>query len=79
MKGKTTVEMLGIGQFEHFEHSGIERGPLKMPEGSSGVLIAFGEDELYLHTIIADTGDYYGVYKSDDENHIYNHLRNLNT
>ena len=60
---------------------GINRGPLKLPNGMSveGDLIAFGENDLYLHCIIGNTGNYFGVFKSDDENHLYKRLIALNT
>ena len=75
------LELLGNGQFTEFESSGIERGKLKIPGDikiEDGIdLIAVGEDEIYLHCFFT-SGDYLGVYKSDDENHIYQHLLRLN-
>ena len=62
--------------------SGIKIGPLKLPEGMStntiGGLVAFGEDKKYLHCILSATGSYYGVFKSPDENHMYQRLLELN-
>lgn len=82
MKGKMKLELLGIGQFKEFSHSGIKRGKLKLPEQikveSGSDLIAVGEDEVYLHCFFT-TGDYLGVYKSKDKDHIYQHILRLNT
>jgi hypothetical protein len=82
MKGKMKLELLGIGQFKEFKYSGVQRGKLKLPEQikieSGGDLIAVGEDEDYLHCFFT-TGDYFGFYKSDDEDHIYQHILRLNT
>ena len=60
--------------------SGIRKGPLKLPDGVlvDRELIAFGEDENYLHCVISQSGTYYGVYKSSDKNHLYQHLLRLN-
>lgn len=81
MKGKTVIDMKGVGEYEPFDESGIQRGPLKLPEGAvvKGELVAFGEDESFLHCVISGTGDYYGVFKSEDDNHLYQHLKALNT
>ena len=60
--------------------SGIKLGKLKLPEGVAvlGDLIAVGESDAYLHCFISDTGEYYGVFKSEDENHIYRLIKSLN-
>jgi hypothetical protein len=64
-----------------FSHCGVKRGILKLPEGANvnGDLIAVGENETYLHCFISGCGAYYGIYKSDDENHLYQHILRLNT
>lgn len=83
MYGLTEVKLTGLARCKAgFKSSGIKRGPLKLPEGVSvnGELIAFGEDEEYLHCVISGTGDIYSVYKkSGESNHIYYELLRLNT
>ena len=81
MKGKVVVEILGDGQYKEFKHSGIPKGPLKLPEGVTvdGELVAFGEDESYLHCVVSNTGEYLGVFKVLDDKHLYRRLRRLNT
>lgn len=63
--------------------SGISHGPLIVPEdwaiGGDGQLIAFAEDNVYLHCVISTTGAVMSVYKSNDPNHMYQHLLSLNT
>ena len=80
MKGKVEIKCLGEGQFKPFKESGLPRGPLKMPQGVSmdGELIAFGEDEEYIHCVISSTGQYYGVFRSPDYDHFYQALRRAN-
>lgn len=61
--------------------SGLKSGPLTLPRdilAIIGELIAFGESDRYLHCVISGTGTYYGVFKSDDENHLYQHILRLN-
>lgn len=79
MRGTVKVEHIGFAD-THFEESGIPRGKLTLPEGATvdGELIAFGEDELYLHCVVSETGNYYGVFKSIDDNHLYQRLVELN-
>jgi hypothetical protein len=82
MKGKMKLELLGAGQFKEFKDSGVKRGKLKLPDQikieDGGDLIAVGEDEIYLHCFFT-SGDYLGVYKSDDKDHMYQHILRLNT
>jgi len=79
-------KMVGMIDIEFIPHpswnaSNINLGPLKFPKGMSvdGDLIAIGENDKYLHCIISGTGMYYGVFKSDDPDHLYQHLKRLNT
>jgi hypothetical protein len=74
------VEFPGL-QSVDFEFSGLEMGPLELPEGMSfeGDLILFGENAKYLHCVISGSGAYYGVFKSEDEDHMYRHLLLINT
>ena len=60
--------------------SGIPSGKLVLPEGLTvdGDLIAFGECDMYLHCVISGSGEYYGIFKSEDKNHLYQHILNLN-
>lgn len=60
---------------------GIKPGPLRIPDGCSvdGNLIAIGEDDMYVHCIISNSGAYYGVFKSEDKNHLYREILRLNT
>jgi len=60
--------------------SNIPKGPLKLPKDMSvdGELIAVGENDMYLHCFISGGGQYLGVFKSDEENHLYQHLLKLN-
>lgn len=70
-----------VSTHDLIESCGIPYGVLNLPEGVSvdGDLIVFGEDELYLHCVISGSGGYYGVFKSNDDNHIYQQLLKLNT
>jgi hypothetical protein len=82
MKGTMNIEVIGFDSTENAKRSPIERGPLVSPEGvnkTGGTLIAIGENDDYLHCILSDTGEYYGVLKSDDPNHLYQHILSLNT
>lgn len=80
IKGFMNLEFIGE-PIEGAIHSGIKKGILKLPEGVSvnGDLIAVGENDAYLHCFISGTWDYYGIWKSDDENHLYQHILRLNT
>ena len=78
MKGVMNIELLGEGQYKEFKKSGIKIGKLKLPSGATGHLVAVGENETYLHCFYS-SGVYLGVYKSDDENHLYQHILKLNT
>jgi len=80
MLGHMTIEVIGES-VSGLSHCGVKRGILKLPEGASvdGDLIAVGENENYLHCFISGSGAYYGIYKSDDENHFYQHILRLNT
>ena len=61
-------------------HCGIKKGVLKLPEtwAVKGELVAVGENYGYLHCFSGD-GNYIGIYKSEDENHIYQKILKLNT
>lgn len=50
--------------------SQLRAGYLKLPYGSSTTLFAFGEDGTHVHCITGE-GTYYGIFKSDDPDHIY--------
>ena len=80
MQGTVLVTFVGEEFSPSPKRSTIPRGPLALPEGMTvaGSLIAFGEDDNYLHCIISDTGNYYGIHKSDDPQHIYHRLIELN-
>lgn len=80
MLGHMNIEFTGESM-SGLSHCGVKRGILKLPEGVSvnGDLIAVGENESYLHCFISGSGAYYGIYKSDDENHLYQHILGLNT
>ena len=75
MLGKMTVKSASGAS-----DSGIKPGPLNLPNGASvnGKLIAFAEDDAYLHCVIEPEGTYYGVFKSEDKNHLYQRLLKLN-
>ena len=81
MKGTMNIELIGESINAPVTHSGISAGVLKLPEGVEvdGELLAVGENDQYLHCFITGTGSYYGIFKSEDENHIYQHLLELNT
>lgn len=68
---------------DFFEDSGIKPGKLVLPDGltivDGGDLIAFAEDSTYLHCLIIPSAAYYGVFKSSDKDHLYQHLLRLNT
>lgn len=68
-------------QLDRKLHSGLKKGAIKLPEGiiANGDLILVGENEAYLHCFISGSWDYYGIWKSDDENHLYQHILRLNT
>ncbi len=80
MLGHMNIEFIGESM-SGLSHCGVRRGVLKLPEGASvnGDLIAVGENENYLHCFISGCGGYYGIYKSNDENHLYQHILRLNT
>lgn len=81
MKGVMNIELIGQCIEAPASDSGINPGILKLPDGVeiNGELLAVGENNEYLHCFITGTGSYYGVFKSDDKNHIYQHLLALNT
>ena len=61
-------------------HSGLKTGPLKLPDdvAVNGQLILVGEIDQYLQCFISGSGTYYAVLKSEDENHLYQHILRLN-
>lgn len=61
--------------------SSIRPGPLELPDGLSvdGGLIAFAEDDAYIHCVIGGTGTYYGIYRSSDADHVYQRILALNS
>lgn len=79
MKGTMNIEMIGENADDDIKHSGIERGLLNTGEYIDNELIVVGENEEYLHCFDIKTGSYFGVFKSNDKNHIYQHLLKLNT
>lgn len=80
MLGHMNIEFIGESM-SGLSHCGVKSGILKLPEGVSvdGDLIAVGENETYLHCFISGRWSYYGIFKSDDENHLYQHILRLNT
>jgi hypothetical protein len=68
-------------QFTNIEkRSGIRPGKLVTPARFDGDLIAFGEDDEYLHCVLQGSGALYQVYKlSGEEDHLYQHLLELNS
>lgn len=80
MQGTTNIEIIGYDAEPNSRRSRIQRGPLTLPEGANidGQLIAFGENDGYLHCIVSGNGNYYGVFKSEDQNHLYQRLVELN-
>jgi hypothetical protein len=80
MQGTVSITFAGEDFSLNPKRSAIPRGPLILPEGVTvaGSLIAFGEDDRYLHCIVSDTGAYYGVFKGDDSDHLYQRLLELN-
>ena len=79
LKGTMKIELIGHGFKENPKRTKIPLGKLKLPEGASGELLYVGEDDLYLHCFVVNSGAYYGIFKSDDDNHIYQHILKLNT
>jgi len=81
MKGTMNIDLVGESVSDNINHSGIPCGILKLPKDViiDGELLAVGENETYLHCFITGSGNYYGIFKSDDENHIYQNLLKLNT
>lgn len=79
MQGTMSIAITGSDFSVNANRSKL-KGPLKLPDGLTfaGQLIAIGEDDDYLHCIISESGGYYGVLKSADENHLYQHLLKLN-
>ena len=80
MKDIMNIELIGEVTENHIEHCGIQAGVLRIDDcwGFVGTLLAVGENEEFLHCFVIETGSYLGVYKSDDKNHLYQHLLNLN-
>jgi len=66
---------------ENPKRTKIKLGPLILPEYMSvdGEMIFVGENDTHLHCFFSSTGQYHGVFKSEDENHMYQHLLKLNT
>jgi len=62
--------------------SGLCNGVLKMPEGinlmNNEELVLFSECDIYLNCVFYPSGNLYRIFKSDDENHLYNHLLKIN-
>jgi hypothetical protein len=81
MQGTMTITCTDSDFAGNSKRSPIESGPLKLPDEASvlGQLIAIGEDDRYLHCIVSVSGAYFGVFKSGDEKHLYQHLLRLNT
>jgi len=79
LKGTMKIELIGHDFKENPKRTKIPTGKLKLPEGYVGELLYVGEDDLYLHCFLVDSGGYYGIFKSDDESHIYQHVLKLNT
>ena len=81
MIGTMNIEMIGETFQPNHNRSAIQCGPLKLPDGVSvcGELVAFGENDTFLHCICSGNGAYYGVFKSDDTEHLYQHLLLLNS
>ena len=79
LKGTMKIELLGHSFKVNPKRTSIPLGKLNLPEGVSGELLYVGEDDEYLHCFGMDSGAYYGIWKSDDENHLYQHVLKLNT
>jgi len=79
MKGTMNIDTIGHDFKENPLRTKLELGKLKLPEGLSGELLYVGENDTYLHCFEVNSGSYYGIFKSDDENHVYHHILNLNT
>ena len=81
MNGTMNIEIIGETFQPNSKRSVIQCGPLKLPDGVTvcGELVAFGENDMFLHCICSGSGAYYGVFKSDDTEHLYQHLLRLNS
>ena len=66
---------------DSWNKSNISYGPLKLPKGMTiddgSELIVVGENDKYLHCFFTN-GTYYGIFKSNDKNHMYQCILNLN-
>ena len=82
LKGTMNIEIIGHDFKNNPNRTTIQTGPLKLPEGTSigdgGELIFVGENDEFLHCFTT-TGTYIGIIKSEEENHIYQHVLKLNT
>ena len=80
MQGTVDIDFKGHDFIENPNRTAIPQGPLKLPEGmnADGGLVFFGENDEYLHCIVAGTGQYLGVFKSEDPNHIFQYILKLN-
>jgi len=79
MKGTMNIDLIGE-TIENENRSEIKLGPLVLPKGATinGELIAVGENDAYLHCFASGSGSYLGIFKSEDENHIYARILELN-
>ena len=84
LKGTMNIEFISHSFKKIPNRTNLKLGPINLPDGVSvgfegkGRLIYVGEDDAYLHCFIDDTGCYYGIFKSDDDNHIYQRILDLN-
>jgi hypothetical protein len=80
LQGTVSIKFDGEPYEPNPMRSEIQRGPLKLPNGVTvdGSLVAFGEDDDYIHCIISGSGTYYGIFKSKDADHLYQRLLELN-
>lgn len=81
MNGTMNIEIIPHNGEQTPNRSDIKRGPLKLPEGvasTTGDLIAIGENDEYLHCVFAKTGTLYQIFKSDDPDHMWHVVLELN-
>jgi hypothetical protein len=74
-------EPTNTGVLQKLLHSGIKKGILKIPDDwiVNGELVAVGENYTHLHCFITGDWNYIGICKSNDENHMYQQIIELNT
>ena len=80
MNGTMTIQIKGASFVSDSNRSNIPRGALNLPDGFSinGILVAIGEDDKFLHCIASPSGNYFGISKEEEYNHLFQHILRLN-